>query len=53
MPPTKELKPELVEIWEKWVLAGMPETAEQAAALSGSTSEAVPYPEPVEVTPTP
>jgi mono/diheme cytochrome c family protein len=53
MPPTKELKPELVEIWEKWVLAGMPETAEQAAALSGSTSKAVPYPEPVEVTPTP
>jgi mono/diheme cytochrome c family protein len=57
MPPTKELKPELVEIWEKWVMAGMPESAEQAAALSGPTSETVPSPEPtegtVDTTPTP
>ena len=56
MPPTKELKPELVEIWEKWVLAGMPETAEQAAALSGgAVTEPYPLPtgEPVDSTTTP
>jgi len=64
MPPTKALKPELIEIFERWVMAGMPETAEQAAALSGAAggetttpTEAVPYPAPtgatVEVTPTP
>lgn len=66
MPPTKALKPELIEIFERWVLAGMPETAEQAAALSEgagtetttpSGEEAYPYPAPnsgtVDVTPTP
>ena len=39
MPPTRALKPELVEIIERWVLGGAPNTAEEAAALS---------PEPVE-----
>ncbi len=34
MPPTKALKPELVEILERWVLGGAPETAEQAAEAS-------------------
>jgi len=33
MPPTKQIKPEYIDIFEKWVLAGMPETAEEAAAL--------------------
>ncbi len=28
MPPTKALKPEWVDIFERWVLAGMPETLE-------------------------
>jgi mono/diheme cytochrome c family protein len=28
MPPTKALKPEWVDIFERWVLAGMPETPE-------------------------
>jgi len=32
MPPTKALKAELVDVWVRWVLAGMPETAEDAAA---------------------
>lgn len=41
MPPTKELKPELVAIWQAWILAGMPNTAEEAAALSATTTEAV------------
>jgi len=39
MPPTRALKPELVEIFERWVLGGAPNTAADAAALS---------PEPVE-----
>lgn len=34
MPPTKALKPDLVEILERWVLGGAPETAEQAAQAS-------------------
>jgi mono/diheme cytochrome c family protein len=64
MPPTRALKPELVEIFERWVMAGMPETPEQAAELSGTGSdssaaptESLPYPAPanplIEVTPTP
>ncbi len=36
MPPTKALKPELVEILERWVLGGAPETAEQAAQASAA-----------------
>lgn len=31
MPPTKALKPELIAIFERWVLGGAPETPEQAA----------------------
>lgn len=34
MPPSKELKQEYIDMFERWVLAGMPETAEDAAALS-------------------
>jgi mono/diheme cytochrome c family protein len=33
MPPTKELKPEYVEIFTRWVLAGAPNTAAEAAAI--------------------
>lgn len=40
MPPTKALKPELVEILERWVLGGAPETAEQAAQASAGTAPA-------------
>ncbi len=32
MPPTKALKPEIIEIFERWVLGGAPQTAEQASA---------------------
>jgi hypothetical protein len=64
MPPTKALKPELIDIFERWVMAGMPETAEQAAALSGAAggdttvpADSGANPEPAgttaEVTPTP
>jgi mono/diheme cytochrome c family protein len=46
MPPTKELKPELVAIWQAWIEAGMPNTAEEAAALSAPAvvEEATPAP---------
>ncbi len=46
MPPTKELKPELVAIWQAWILAGMPNTAADAAALStpAAVEEATPAP---------
>lgn len=64
MPPTKALKHELIEIFERWVMAGMPETADQAATLSGAAggettapTESSPYPEPagatLDITPTP
>jgi menaquinol-cytochrome c reductase cytochrome b/c subunit len=31
MPPTRALPPDLVQLFERWVLGGAPETAEQAA----------------------
>lgn len=34
MPPTRALRPELIEIFERWVLGGAVNTAEEAAALS-------------------
>jgi len=34
MPPTKPLKPELVAIIQNWIMNGMPQTAEQAAAIT-------------------
>jgi mono/diheme cytochrome c family protein len=43
MPPTKALKPELIEIFERWVLGGALNTAEQAAAASAELApEAIP-----------
>ena len=48
MPPTRALKPELIQIIERWVLAGMPETADQAAR---STPAATPAVSPISVTP--
>ncbi len=37
MPPTRGLPPELVEIYKQWILAGMPNTAADAAALAAPT----------------
>ena len=34
MPPTSELKPNVVDVFIRWILAGMPQTQEEAAALS-------------------
>jgi menaquinol-cytochrome c reductase cytochrome b/c subunit len=44
MPPTRALKPELIDIFQRWVAAGMPETAEEAAPASGNQpgTEAIP-----------
>jgi ubiquinol-cytochrome c reductase cytochrome b subunit len=39
MPPTRALKPELIEIFERWVLGGAPQTAEEAASLSAPAQE--------------
>jgi mono/diheme cytochrome c family protein len=41
MPPTKALKPEIVDIFTRWVLAGAPNTAAEAAA-----AQPAPTPEP-------
>jgi mono/diheme cytochrome c family protein len=39
MPPNSTLKPDVVDVFQRWIMAGMPETAEEAAALSTTTSE--------------
>ncbi len=31
MPPNKPLRPDVIDVWVRWVLAGMPKTAEEAA----------------------
>jgi menaquinol-cytochrome c reductase cytochrome b/c subunit len=41
MPPTRALRPELIEIFERWVMGGAVETAEQAAALSPTVTPPV------------
>ena len=54
MPPTRELKPEWIAIWEAWVLAGMPEfpvTATPGASPAASSPTSVPVP--ASATPTP
>jgi len=47
MPPSRALKPNVVEVFVRWIMNGMPKTVEEAAALSTT-----PTPEPA-VTPTP
>lgn len=47
MPPTKALKPDLLAIFERWVLGGAPITAEDAKLLSPTQA----YPAPAEPTP--
>ena len=45
MPPSKLLKPEYIDMLTRWVMAGMPKTADEAKALSATATP--------EVTPTP
>jgi mono/diheme cytochrome c family protein len=33
MPPNSTLKPDVVDVWLRWIMNGMPQTAEEAAAL--------------------
>jgi len=42
MPPSQELKPEYVEWWRRWIEAGAPNTAADAAAASGAAGPAAP-----------
>ena len=65
MPPTRALPPELVAIYQAWILAGMPDTAADAAAISAASQTAAaptsatplgtitPIPEEPQATPTP
>jgi hypothetical protein len=39
MPPTKLMKEEYIDIFERWILNGMPETAAEAEALNPSGEE--------------
>jgi len=52
MPPTKALKPELIDIFKRWVVGGAPNTAAEAAALSAPSPQATPEATPT-VTPAP
>jgi len=42
MPPTKALPPELVDMFTRWVAAGAPNTAAEAAKLSAASGSATP-----------
>lgn len=53
MPPTKALKPELIEIIERWVLGGAPNTAADAAAAAPVNAAEPVEAAPVEPTQTP
>ena len=47
MPPKGHLKPDAIDAFVRWIWAGMPETAEEAAALFGTiTIEPVTTPTP-------
>ena len=52
MPPTKELPQEIIDIFTRWVLAGAPDTPEDAAKLSAPSTPASPEGA-VTATPTP
>jgi mono/diheme cytochrome c family protein/preprotein translocase subunit Sec61beta len=53
MPPTRALPPELIAIYQAWIMAGMPNTAADAAALSASQSATGTPITPLETTPPP
>jgi mono/diheme cytochrome c family protein len=50
MPPNQTLKPDVVDVWVRWIMNGMPKTAEEAAKLSVTPT---PGATPPEETPTP
>jgi len=53
MPPTKALKPELIDIIRRWIAAEAPNTAQDAAALPAPSNLATPEETSPTVTPTP
>ncbi len=53
MPPTRALPPELIAIYQAWIMAGMPNTAADAAALSANQSVTETPIAPVDTTPPP
>ncbi|MFC2026229.1 c-type cytochrome [Chloroflexota bacterium] len=53
MPPTKALKPELMEIITRWVLGGVPNTADDAALLSPAVDDSSSSLEEATITATP
>ncbi|MBE3038101.1 MAG: c-type cytochrome, partial [Chloroflexi bacterium] len=53
MPPTKLLGPLYVDMLTRWVMAGMPQTAEEAAALSATATPTGELPAAPTATPTP
>jgi len=47
MPPNGHLKPDVIDVFTRWIMNGMPETAEDAAKLfAPPTSEPVTTPTP-------
>ncbi len=52
MPPTKLLDQQYIDVLTRWVLAGMPQTADQAKALSPQPTGSAPAPV-LSPTPTP
>jgi len=53
MPPTKLLDPQYVDMLTRWVMAGMPQTAEEAALLSATVTPTGESPAAPTLTPTP
>jgi menaquinol-cytochrome c reductase cytochrome b/c subunit len=53
MPPTRELKPEWIDYFERWVLGGMPETPEDLPTPEPTASPAAGTGTPVAETPAP
>jgi hypothetical protein len=44
MPPNKLLKADIIDVFIRWVMAGMPQTAADAAAITTPTPENTPTP---------
>jgi mono/diheme cytochrome c family protein len=53
MPPTSQLKPNIVDVFVRWIMAGMPQTPEEAAALSTMPTPGANGAVPPTATPTP
>lgn len=52
MPPNSKLKPDVVDVWVRWIMNGMPKTADEAKALSVTPTPGAAPAETPEGTPT-